>query len=452
MPPTRRSFFTQLAAAGVVAPAWLASAGRAAEPGAPVDVFAPGLAAAVDAAGRIAAAMAGASSDPTVVAADEPRWAEVQASWAVDRTILNLENGGVQPSPAVVNHAYLQAWLASHEAPAHSLNRVLWPQVEGVRTRLAAAFGCDPEEMALTRNTTEGIETVLLGLRWTAGDEVVTTTQDYWRFQNTLRQRAERDGIVVRQISLPVPAESADEMVARFAAAITPRTRAILLSQVINLTGQFLPVREIVQLARARGVLVVVDGAHGFAHVPLTRDSLDCDIYATSLHKWLGAPHGTGFLYVRRERIAEIWPLFPAPAELRGNIRKFESIGTVPAAPYLAIREALDFWASIGAARKAARLRWLRERWLAPLAAEPWLKVHTPRQPELAGALATVACAGLPPTKLAAWLWERHRTLVRPIIHPEFQGIRVTPNLYTTPADLERFVALLKAAATKGLG
>ena len=451
MPPTRRSFLTQLAAAGVVAPAWLSSASRGAEPGAPVAAFAPGLAAAVDAAGRIAAAMAGASSDPAVVAADEPRWAAVQASWAVDRTILNLENGGVQPSPAVVNHAYLQAWLASHDAPAHSLNRVLWPQVEGVRAHLAAAFGCDSEELALTRNTTEGIETVLLGLRWTAGDEVVTTTQDYWRFHNTLRQRADRDGIVFLPITLPVPA-SVDEIVARFAAAITPRTRALLISHVINLTGQFLPVREIVLMARARGVLVVVDGAHGFAHVPLNRDALECDIYATSLHKWLGAPHGTGFLYVRRERIAEIWPLFPAPAELRGNIRKFESIGTAPAAPYLAIREALVFWASIGAERKAARLRWLRERWLAPLADEPWLKIHTPRQPELAGALATVECAGLPPTKLAAWLWERHRTLVRPVIHPEFQGIRVTPNLYTTPADLERFVDLLRGAVLKGLG
>lgn len=451
MPPTRRSFLTQLAAAGVVAPAWLSPLGYAAEPGAPVETVAPALASAVDAAGRIAAAMAGASSDPAVVAADEPRWAEVQASYAVDRTILNLENGGVQPSPAVVNRAYFQAWLASHEAPAHSLNRVLWPQVEGVRTRLAAAFGCDPEELALTRNTTEGIETVLLGLRWTAGEEVVTTTQDYWRFQNTLRQRADRDGIVFRPIALPVPASSVDEMVARFAAAITPRTRALLISHVNNLTGQFLPVREIVLMARARGVLVVVDGAHGFAHVPLARDAMECDIYATSLHKWLGAPHGTGFLYVRRERIAEIWPLYPAPAEQRGNIRKFESIGTVPAAPYLAIRDALVFWASIGAERKAARLRWLRELWLGPLDAEPWLKVHTPRQPELAGALATVECAGLPPTKLAAWLWERHRTLVRPIIHPEFQGIRVTPNLYTTQADLERFIGLLKIAALKGL-
>jgi selenocysteine lyase/cysteine desulfurase len=358
----------------------------------------------------------------------------------------------VQPSPAIVNQAYVQAWLASHEAPAHSLNRVLWPQVEGVRSRLAEAFGCDREELALTRNTTEGIETVLLGLRLQQGDEVVTTTQDYWRFQNTLRQRGERDGIVVRPITLPVPAESVDEIVERFAAAITPRTRVILLSHVINLTGQFLPVREIVQRARAEGVLVVVDGAHGFAHVPLTRDALDCDIYATSLHKWLGAPHGTGFLYVRRERIEEIWSLYPAPSELRGNIRKFESIGTAPAAPYLAIREALDFWLSIGSVRKAARLRWLRERWLAPLVEEPWLKIHTPRKPEFAGALATVACAGIPPTKLAAWLWERHRTLVRAVIHPEFQGIRVTPNLYTTVAELDRFSGLLKEAVTKGIG
>jgi selenocysteine lyase/cysteine desulfurase len=252
-------------------------------------------------------------------------------------------------------------------------------------------------------------------------------------------------------ITLPVPVESTDEIVDRFAAAITPRTRVILMSHIINLTGQVLPVREVVRMARARGVLVVVDGAHGFAQLPCTRDSLDCDIYATSLHKWLGAPHGTGFLYVRRERIGEIWPLYPAPPELRENIRKFESIGSVAAAPYLGIRPALDFWLAIGAERKLARLRWLRDRWLAAFLDDPTVTVHTPRSADFSAALVTIDFAGLAPAKLAGWLWERHRTLVRPVVHKEFHGIRVTPNLYTTEEELARFVEILRAARTGGL-
>jgi len=447
MPHTRRSFLTQLAAAGVVAPTWLLPTAQAAASAA-VASDATSFEAARAAGARVQAAMPLRTGEATVLAADEAIWRDVQASWAVDRSILNLENGGIQPSPALVNHAFIEAWQQGHAAPAYTLNRVLMPQLDEVRTRLASAFGCDLEELALTRNTTEGIETVLLGLTLRSGDEVVTTTQDYWRFQNTLHQRSEREGIVLRSIQLPVPAESVDEIVARFAAAITARTRVILMSHIINLTGQVLPVREVVRMARARGVLVVVDGAHGFAQLLCTRDSLDCDIYATSLHKWLGAPHGTGFLYVRRERISEIWPLYPAPVELRDNIRKFESIGSVAAAPYLGIRPALDFWLAIGAERKLARLRWLRDRWLGAFLDDPTVKVHTPRSTEFSAALVTIDLGGLAPARLASWLWENHRTLVRPVVHKEFRGIRVTPNLYTTDAELARFVEILRAART----
>jgi len=450
IPHSRRSFLTQLAAAGVVAPAWLLPGAQAAVPAA-LDPDSTGFTAARAAAARVQASMPLRSGKAAVLAADETLWRDVQASWAVDRTILNLENGGIQPSPAIVNHAYMEAWQYGHAAPAYTLNRVLMPQLDDVRARLASAFGCDREELALTRNTTEGIETVLLGLALRSGDEVVLTTQDYWRFQNTLLQRATRDGIVLRSITLPVPVDSTDEIVARFADAITPRTRVILMSHIINLTGQVLPVREVVRMARARGVLVVVDGAHGFAQLPCTRETLDCDIYATSLHKWLGAPHGTGFLYVRRERIAEIWPLYPAPVELRENIRKFESIGSVAAAPYLGIRPALDFWLAIGAERKLARLRWLRDRWLSAFLDDPNVKVHTPRSAEFSAALMTIDFAGLAPVKLAGWLWERHRTLVRPVLHKEFRGIRVTPNLYTTEEELDRFVAILREARTSTL-
>lgn len=418
--------------------------------------FAGSLPFMVGATARENAAPSGGLLDRTrpaaLMAADEEAWKHVQAAWSVDRSIINLENGGVQPSPDCVHASFSDLGRQAHRAPPITLNREQLPQLEEVRRRLAAAFGCGAEEIVLTRNTTEGAETVLLGCELRPGDRVLTTTQDYWRFLNTLRQRVARDAIAVDIIKLPSPEAGTAAVVDAFAAALTPRTRLVLLSQLINLTGRVLPVRTIVDLCHSHHVPVLVDGAHGFAHIPARRDDLACDFYATSLHKWLGAPHGTGFLYVRRDRIGALWPLFPAPAELRENIRKFESIGTISAAPFLGIRTALEFYQGIGADHKWSRLRWLRERWLEPLARQPGVVVHLDRGEAHSGALATVALPGLPAQPLARWLWARHRIVVRPVDHPEFSGIRVTPNLYTTLAEVDEHSGALRHALRHGLG
>ncbi|MDB6094590.1 MAG: Aminotransferase [Verrucomicrobia bacterium] len=429
---SRRNFVTGLAATGVIAPRLFIPTAHAAEPARFDD--------AVAAAGRAKQAT-GAQF-----------WSEIQQSWAVDRTILNVENGGLQPAPAIVNQAFFQAWTKANEAPSYTNARVLWPQVEGVRARLAKAFGCATEEMAITRNTTEGFLAVALGIKLNPGDEVLTTTQDYHRFHNDLLQRQAREGIVLRQIKLPsVPAEDIGAVVQTLADAITPRTKVILLSHVFQLTGQVMPIREVVQMARPRGILVIVDGAHGFSHVAATRDGLDCDIYATSLHKWLSAPHGTGFLYVRKELIPTIWPLQPPTDREPTDIRRFEAIGTASAAPYLAIGAALDFWEMVGVERKRERLVWLRERWVSRLAGLPGVTLNTSRKPGFAGAIMSIDLAGLPPPKLATWLWERHRVLVAGVVHPEFRGLRVVPALYTTEAELDRFADLLLLARKNGL-
>jgi aspartate aminotransferase-like enzyme len=412
----------------------------------------PFIAGAAAPAGRPpSSALLDRSRPPGALAADESAWRYVQAAWSVDRSIINLENGGVQPSPDRVHAAFAEFARHAHRAPPITLNREQLPQIEDVRARVAAAFGCDAEELALTRNTTEGAETVLLGCELSPGDRVLTTTQDYWRFLNTLKQRVARDGIEIDTLKLPSPDASAATVVDTFAAALTPRTRLVLISQLINLTGRMLPVRALVELCHSRQIPVLVDGAHGFAHIPARRDDLVCDYYATSLHKWLGAPHGTGFLYVRRERIGSLWPHFPAPAELRDNIRKFESIGTFSAAPFLAIRTALDFYGEIGSEHKWSRLRFLRERWLEPLVNHPGLIVHFDRGESSSGALATVKFPGLAAQPLAKWLWERHRIVVRPVDHPEFSGIRVTPNLYTTAAEIDALSNALRTALREGL-
>ncbi len=388
---------------------------------------------------------------PEEIARDEAFWREVQQAFTVDRSLINLNNGGVSPSPAIVQESMKQHLDYSNRAPVYTMWRILEPQREGVRQRLARDFGCDPEEMALTRNTSESMAILEFGLDLKPGDEVLTTTQDYFRMINFWKQRERREGIVLRQISLPVPAEDKAEIVSLFESHITPRTRVIMVCHMINLTGQILPIRELVEVGRKHGIPVLVDGAHAYAHVAFTRDELDCDFYASSLHKWLLAPHGTGMLYVRRERIRDIWPLMAADEKMDDNIRKFEEIGTHPAANYLAIAEALTFHQAIGALRKEARLRYLRDYWLKPLMAYDRVQVHTSLLPEFSCALANIHIDGIPPGKLAAYLWKQHRIIVTPITHPECPGIRVTPNVYTTLEELDRFVEVMELIIRRGL-
>ncbi len=388
---------------------------------------------------------------PEEVAADEDFWLAIQQAFTVDRTIINLNNGGVSPSPKVVQEAMQRYLEYSNTAPVYTMWQVLEPEIEAVRRRLAASFGCDPEEMAITRNASEALEICQLGIPLARGDEVLTTNQDYGRMLTTWHQRERREGIVVKEISFPVPPPSLDDLAARIERAITPRTRVIHVCHITNLTGQIFPIRKICQTARARGIEVIVDGAHAYAHFPFTRDELDCDYYGTSLHKWLLAPHGTGFLYVRKTKIEKIWPLMAAPPELNGDIRKFEEIGTHPAANHNAIAEALTFHEGIGAERKAARLRYLRDRWAKRLDKLPGVRMLTSYDPAQSCGLASVAIESLDVGKLVAYLWDRHRIIVTPIVHAEFSCVRVTPNVYTTLGDIDRFADVMEGVVRNGL-
>ena len=398
-----------------------------------------------------AAGSAAAGRAPGDVAADEDFWREIQQAFTVDRGLINLNNGGVSPSPRIVQEAMRRYLELSNEAPVYTMWQLLEPQVESVRRRLAAAFGCDPEEMAITRNASEALETCILGLDLKPGDEVLTTNQDYPRMLTTWRQRERRDGIVLRTISFPVPPPSLDELADRFRRAVTPRTKVILLCHITNLTGQIFPVREVCRMGRERGIEVIVDGAHAFAHFPFKRDDLDCDYYGTSLHKWLLAPHGTGFLYVRKAKIPGLWPLMAAPPEMNENIRKFEEIGTHPAANHNAIAEALTFHEGIGIERKAARLRYLKDRWARRLEGGKGVRILTSFDPAMSCGLANVSVEGVDPAKLAAYLWERRRIIVTPIVHEEFRGLRVTPNVYTTLGEVDAFAEEMERVVERGL-
>ena len=428
--PTRRSFFSSAIAAGVSLPAMRGTAFR-----------------------RLIEAEPIASGRPHVsVAEDETYWREIQRAFDLDRTMVNLNNGGCSPAPTHVLEQMIRDLRFSNELPVEHMWRVLEPRIESVRRDLATEFGCDPEEMAITRNASEANETMIFGIDLKRGDEVVFTTQNYPRMQNAWRQRERRDGIVLKPVKIETPVKSTKSYVDQVAAAITPRTRVIEVMHISFQTGYIAPVREIVDLAKPKGIQVFVDGAHAFAHFPFTRDELGCDYYGTSLHKWLHAPIGTGFLYVRRDRIKSLWPIMAGAIEQEDNIRKYEEIGTHPAANHNAIAVAIAFNRGIGMPRKIARLRYLRDRWAKQvLAASDRAHMITEIGPEKSGAIGVFGVDGLDMGKLGGWLLSKHNIVTTPMVTDEFKGMRITPNVYTTVDEVDLFADRVIQAIRQGV-
>ncbi len=388
---------------------------------------------------------------PQEAAQDELFWGQIQQAFQVDRSIINLNNGGVCPSPGVVHEAFKRYLDVQNMTPSLWMWSYLQPGKEMVRRRLADTAGCDPEEMAVTRNASEALEIAQFGIDFEPGDEVLTTDQDYPRMITTWRQRELRDGIRLVQFPVPTPPRNRFELAREFERHITPRTRAILLCHVMNITGQIYPVKEVSAIAHARGIPVIADGAHAFAHLVFRLDELDCDYYGTSLHKWLTAPIGTGFLFVKRDRIAGHWPLMAAADPKADNIRKFEEIGTHPAANINAINEALIFYHALGPERKAARLHYLKMRWAERLGRHDRVYFRCNLDPEESVGVATVGIEGIAPGPLAAHLWSKHRIHCIAIARDPIQALRITPNVYTTPQEIDMFADAMEEVIRNGL-
>jgi isopenicillin-N epimerase len=398
---------------------------------------------------RAVDAVTGRAAD--TVARDEDFWFNVRHAFTVDRNMVNLNNGGVSPAPKIVMDTEIRYLEIENLSPSYYMWNVLDPGVETVRRRLARTFGCDPEEIAITRNASESLEIVQLGMDLKRGDEVLTTNQDYPRMITTWKQRERRDGIVLKQISFPVPPPSLDFLAKRLEENITPKTRVIHICHITNLTGQIFPVKQICRMARERGIEVIVDGAHAFAQFPFTHADLDCDYYGTSLHKWVLAPIGTGMLYVRKSKIPKIWPMMAAPDSMQDNIRKFEEIGTHPASQRDAITEALNFHESIGAERKAERFRYLRKRWSNRLREFPGVKILNSEDPEMSCAIGFISVDGFDASRLQKYLWEQNRIWTVAVVRPgEYQGLRITPNVYTTLEEIDTFSEVMEKVIRKG--
>jgi isopenicillin-N epimerase len=388
---------------------------------------------------------------PFEIAANEDFWAVIQQSFSVTRGIINLNNGGVSPSPRMVTEAFVRYTWQQEDATAYTMWQILEPQSETIRTGLAEMFGCDAEEIAITRNASESLEILLMGMDFKSGDEILTSTQDYPRMITTLKQRELREGLKLNLIKIPLAPKDVNDIAVAFEKAITPKTKLILMSHQINLTGQITPVKKVCEMARARGIETIVDGAHAFAQFDFKRADIGCDYYGTSLHKWLYAPKGTGLLYVKKDKIAKVWALMAAEDKNKNDIRKFEEIGTHSAAMRLAIGEAILFHNAIGGKRKEERLRYLSRYWMNRLKDIPKVGFNTSFDPTQSCAIGNFRIEGVDPVQLGSHLMAKHKIFTTPIVHPEFTGIRITPNVYTTLWELDRFCNIVERVAKKGL-
>jgi isopenicillin-N epimerase len=397
----------------------------------------------------LAATASVADRTPDEVARDEFYWREIQQAFTLDRTLINLNNGNSCPSPRVVHEALKRYMDSSNQAPVYHRG-LLEQNKETARRRLAMEFGCEIEELAITRNASEALQIAQNGIDLEPGDEVITTEQDYGRMLTTWDQRERRQKIKVTRLNFPVPT-TGDDLYQRFERAITPRTKVLHFCHITNLTGQLFPVQRLARMARQRGILTIVDGAHAIAHFPYKVRDLECDYYGTSLHKWLLAPHNTGFLFVRQEHIAKTWPLQAAPTRRTNDIRKFEEVGTQSAAPIAAINEALAFHQAIGVERKSARLRYLTMRWADALKSNPRIKIHSNLEPGQTWGLAMVNIEGLEAAKVSRTLWDRYRIIANAIVRDDYQGLRITPNIYTTLEEIDTFVMAMNDVLKNGL-
>lgn len=391
------------------------------------------------------AAAASRWSDDEDAARDEAFWSTVARAFSSDGRYIVLNGGGQNPPPKEVVEALTGYEMYAAAQPRPNNGR-LTAYVEQHRGRLARHLGCEPDEVAITRNTTEGLNIVANGTELQRGDEVIYTSFDEHYGARPLMLRAARHGVVLRKVELPIP--PADGVVVeRIAAAMTPRTRMIVASHIADGWGFVLPIAKISALARAKGISVLADGALAFGHIVVNVRELGCDYYVSSLHKWLSAPLGTGVMYVRRDRIAALWPLYGAYQPQSPDIRKFEEIGTRAGAPVAAIGQALDFHEAIGPGRKAARLRYLGSYVISRLRDAPGIQCITDGDERRRGSLMRILVKGLSGEAVETQLREKHGIWTFGRLGEAWDGIYVSPNLFNLPAQLDRFVAAMREIA-----
>jgi selenocysteine lyase/cysteine desulfurase len=380
----------------------------------------------------------------TDLADDEVFWEGIRRGYRLKPEYINLENGYYNFLPEVILEKYLSHIREVNYQGSYYMRTVQWDNKKKIAEKLAAMLGCGGDELIITRNTTESLDMIIGGIPWKAGDEAVFAVLDYGAMQDMFRQVSERFGVINKKVSVPNHPANDEEIVNLYASAITEKTKLLMVSHMINITGQILPIRKICDMAHQKGVQVLVDGAHAVAHIRFNMNELNCDFYGASLHKWLSVPLGAGILYVRKSNIKNVWPLIADSPRKEDDILRLNHIGTHPVATDLTIADSIDYYNMIGPERKEARLRYLQLYWSDKVRTAPGVIINTPAESSRSCGIANVGIKGMKPALMAETLMNKYKIFTVAIDYANVQGCRITPNLYTTTGELDQFVNALK--------
>ncbi len=382
---------------------------------------------------------------PEDLAKEADFWETIRKGYKLKPDYINLENGYYCIQPQEILEKYMEHICEVNLEGAYYMRTVQFENKKTAALKLSEIAGCPPEELIITRNTTESLDLVISGMGWETGNEAVMAEQDYGAMLDMFKQVSKRYGVVNKIVSLPADPKNDDEIVQLYANAINPNTRLLMICHMVNITGQILPVRKICDMAHDRNVPVMVDGAHAFAHIQFNISQLNCDFYASSLHKWLSVPLGAGMLHVKKKYIPKLWPLFADSSKKEDDIARLNHTGTIPVATDLTIADAIDYYQNIGAERKEARLRYLQNYWTNKVRNMPHIVLYTPSDPARSCAIANVGVKGMKPADLASTLLKQYKIYTVAIDNDKagVHGCRITPNVYTTTAELDALVDAL---------
>ena len=383
------------------------------------------------------------AQSPLALAEDNAFWEQIRQQYILKPDYINLENGYYNFLPQPILNKYIEHIKEINYQGSYYMRTVQWENKQKSVIALSEIAGCSPDELIITRNTTESLDTIIGGIHWQAGDEAIMAEQDYGAMLDMFKLVSERHGVVNKMISGPNHPKDDAEIVDLYKNAITPKTKVILVSHMINITGQILPIKKISEMAHQYGVQVMVDGAHAFAHIQFSIADLGCDYYAASLHKWLSVPLGAGILFVKKEHIKNIWPLFGDNEKDQNKIKRINHTGTHPVHTDLTIPDSIAYYQMIGPAKKEARLRYLQQYWTSKVKDVPNIILNTPTTPDRSCAISNVGIKNMKPAILAERLMKEHKIFTVAIDYANVQGCRITPNLYTTTKELDVFVDAL---------
>lgn len=411
------------------------------------DLLLTGIAMPIGLNGMAKAFASQAKVSAVELAEDNAFWEKIRQQYILKPDYINLENGYYNFLPQPLLNQYIEHIKEINYQGSYYMRTVQWENKQKSVVALAAIAGCSPEELIITRNTTESLDTIIGGIHWEAGDEAIMAEQDYGAMLDMFKLVSERHGVINKIISVPNHPKDDAEIIALYKNAITPKTKVILISHMINITGQVLPIQKISEMAHQHGVQVIVDGAHAFAHIQFKIADLGCDYYAASLHKWLSVPLGAGILFVKKEHIKTIWPLIADSEKDPNKIKRLNHTGTHPVATDLTIPDSIAYYQMIGPAKKEARLRYLQQYWTSQVKGISNIILNTPTDAARSCAICNVGIEGMKPAILAERLLKEHKIFTVAIDYANVHGCRITPNIYTTTQELDQFVQALKSLA-----